>query len=179
MKTTQWRTFGRRANASGHVRVRGAMLLLGWVEFMGNIPWDLLVTLTFDPKRVFPVSSTRAEKEALTWCGLFGWTFRRPVAWLIALERHQSGQWHAHVLLAGVPNDIALLARLWELRNGRIDVQAVSNAVGAVLYSTKEAALAGEIILSETVGKYRDRVTGRPRVALYRLADAEHGGGEG
>jgi hypothetical protein len=164
MRTTQWQKFGMRPNTSGRVRVQGAMLLLAWADFMGTIPWDLLVTLTFDPKRVFPVSSARAEKETLAWCGLVGWTFRRPVAWLIALERHQSGQWHAHVLLAGLPNDIAPLAQLWTLRNGEINVQVVSNSVGAVLYSTKEAALSGAIILSDTVVRYRGQLADTPRV---------------
>ena len=174
MKTTHWPESATIRNWSNRVRVPGAMLRLAWVDFMGCVPWDLFVTLTFDPKRAFPVGCTRAEKEALKWCGLIGWTLRCPVAWLIAPERGGSGQWHAHVLLAGVTGDTSALATIWELRNGGIKVQPVSNAQGAVLYSTKEAALSGEVMLSDTLSLYRDRLTDKPRVSLYPSVHEEH-----
>jgi hypothetical protein len=71
------------------------------------------------------------------------------------------------VLLVGVSRDISALATKWELRNGLIDVQPVSNAIGAVLYTTKQAALSGEVVLSDTLAPYRERLTDRPRVVLY------------
>jgi hypothetical protein len=151
------------------------MLRLAWVEFLGCIPWNLFVTLTFDPKRVYPESATRAEKEALTWCGQVGWALRRPVGWLIATERGTSGQWHAHALLADVPHDIAALAATWELRNGLIHVRPVTDANRAVLYSTKQAAFSGTVVLSDTLTRYRTRRTTRPRVALYSVVDEESG----
>src|SRR5687767_13302360 len=117
---------------SACVRVRGARVRVAWVDFLGCVHWDLLVTLTFDPKRVFPVSCSRSENEALKWCGLVGWALRHPIAWLIAPERHLSGLWHAHVLLAGVPRDISGLANLWRMRNGHIHVQPVTNGTRAV-----------------------------------------------
>ena len=110
MKTTRWPASVRTRDYSSRVRVRGAALLVAWVDFLSCIPWEFFVTLTFDPKRVFPVDCTRAEREAFRWCGQVGYALRRPVGWLIALERHASGQWHAHVLLVGVPPDISALA---------------------------------------------------------------------
>ena len=109
MKTTRWPASVRTRDYSSRVRVRGAALLVAWVDFLSCIPWEFFVTLTFDPKRVFPVDCTRAEREAFRWCGQVGYALRRPVGWLIALERHASGQWHAHVLLVGVPPDISAL----------------------------------------------------------------------
>ena len=64
---------------------------------------------------------------------------------------------------------------MWELRNGRIDVRPVNNAVGAVLYSTKEAAHDGEILLSDTLSLYRDRLTDEPHISLYPSVQEEHG----
>lgn len=167
MLTTRWPGAAPARDWSSRVRVRGAMLLMAWVEFLGHIPWTLFVTLTFDPKRGFPVGRQRASREALTWCGHVGWTLRRPVAWLIAPERGASGLWHVHVLLVGVPHDISALAKMWELRNGRIDVRPVTSTAGIVLYSTKQAAHSGEVLLSDTLAEYRNRLSGETRVRLY------------
>jgi len=174
MRTTRFPESPTLQNWSNRVRVKGAMLRLAWVEFVGHIPWDLFVTLTFDEKRVFPVGRIRAGREAFKWCGHIGWALRRPVGWLIALERGASGQWHAHVLLVGVRHDISALATMWELRNGRVDVRPVTNGTGVVLYSTKEAAFSGEVVLSDTLTLYRDQRTDRSRVVLYPLVDEEH-----
>ncbi len=64
MRTTCWPETAPTRNWSNRVRVRGAVLLVAWVELLGHVRWDLFVTLTFDPKRVFPVGCTRAGKEA-------------------------------------------------------------------------------------------------------------------
>jgi hypothetical protein len=143
------------------------MLRVAWVDFLGRVPWDLFVTLTFDPKRVFPVPCTRAGREAFEWCGMIACALRHPIGWLIALERGFSGQWHAHVLLVGVAADMAAFAELWALRNGHIDVKPVTDGAGIVLYSTKQAALSGEIVLSDTLPLYVNRLPAHERVALY------------
>lgn len=165
IQTMRWlgssRDFGKCA------RVRST-LELAWGDFLGRIPWELFVTLTFDPKRVFPVREARAEKEMFQWCCQLEFALRRPVASLIAVERGRSGQWHGHVLLAGVPSDISPLPALWELRNGRISVKPVHAIEGIVLYATKEAALSGNLVLSEAVGRYREHLVDHPVVALYR-----------
>src|SRR5438093_2834606 len=116
MRTTRWPGGAPHRDWSGHVRVRGAVLLVAWIDFLSHIPWELLVTLTFDPKKAFPVNRDLAGREAFEWCGLLARTVRRPVAYVIALERHRSGQFHAHVLLVGTGGDISGPAAMWTQR---------------------------------------------------------------
>ena len=148
-------------------RVPNATLQLAWVDFLSRVPWDIFVTLTFDQKRVFPVTCARAGNDAFRWCGYVAWALRRPIAWLIAPERAASGQWHAHALLVGVPQNISILSKAWELGRGRIDVRRIHNSAGVVLYSTKEAAFSGDILLSDTLARYSDRLNREPLIALY------------
>jgi len=165
---TRWPQFARTKDWTNRMRVRDPIALLGgWLELLGQVEWELFVTLTFDPKRVFPVGSVTASKEAFRWCQDIERAFRHRVVWLIALERGASGQWHAHVLLADVPGDISPLAAIWSSRNGSVDVQAVRNLSGVILYATKEAAISGEILLSHSLEAYADRQFGRPQIALY------------
>jgi len=138
-----------------------------WAQLLGDLQWDFFVTLTFDPKRVFPVGRARAQAEATAWCNTVAASVRRPVGWLVALERGRSGLWHAHVLLIGAPGNIGAAAAMWHARNGRIDVQRVTAAAGAVLYSSKEAYRTGEIYLSDTIGRYVVPAKGPSHVALY------------
>jgi len=72
-----------------------------------------------------------------------------------------------------IVDDISALAAIWEQRNGRVDVRPVSDANGVVLYSTKQAALAGEIVLSDTLAPYRERLTAKPQVDLYPRDDSD------
>jgi ParB/RepB/Spo0J family partition protein len=57
---------------------------------------------------------------------------------------------------------------MWQQRNGRLDVRAVTDAPGIVLYTAKSAALSGDIYVSETVIRYRDQLQHAPIIALYR-----------
>lgn len=136
------------------VRVRDPELRVGWLEFAGEIRWDWFVTLTFDPKRVYPVNRQRAEREALGWCQDVARAYRSRVAWLVATERGHSGQWHAHTLLVGLSLDLSPLAKIWELRNGRVNVQRVRGSLETLLYVTKDAAISGDIVLSDTLTHY-------------------------
>jgi acyl-homoserine lactone acylase PvdQ len=163
-------------NIAASVRVPNAELLVAWVTLLSPIAWELFATLTFDPKRVFPVGRERAEKEALRWCELVGYTFRRPSAWVMATERSRQGLWHAHALLVGVPQNLFPLPEVWQARNGHIDVRSVTNSPGAILYTTEEAALTGTLVLSDTLKLYRERVTAQPRATLYPK-DICHGSG--
>src|SRR5688572_22271899 len=81
-----------------------------------------------------------ADREAFRWCGLLGYMLRKPVAWVYVVERHASGLWHAHVLVAGagVPA-VKGVAAAWSTRNGRVHVRGVDNRRRAVLYTTKQA----------------------------------------
>ena len=76
-----------------------ADLINGWATWLGHFPWQWFITLTFDPKRVYPVSQSVAEREASRWCELVGRTVRLQVGWVCATERGRGGQWHAHVVM--------------------------------------------------------------------------------
>lgn len=165
MRTTQWPE-SREQMFAEFARLRGEHLIAAWAAWLGGLPWEWFVTLTFDPGRRYPVSAQLAGREAVTWCGHVGCALRVPVAWLIALERGRSGQWHAHALIAGTQRDLSSATPLWEARNGGVDVRPVHNAHGVVLYSTKEAALSGELILSDTLWRYRTESPVRRRVNL-------------
>lgn len=161
-------------------RVRGEELSAAWGQWLAPVAWQLMVTLTFDPKRVFPVNAALANREAFWWCGQVGRLLRRPVGWLYAVERGRAGAWHAHGLLVGVPGELGKApAAMWEQRNGRFHAQPVTGSRGAVLYTSKDAALSGEIVLSDTLACYREWLTDRSRVALYPTADEEPGVADG
>jgi len=143
------------------------LLRAAWVDFLGRVPWEMFVTLTFDPNRVYPVGRIRAGREAFKWCGHVAWTLRQQIVWLIALEQGRSGQWHAHALLADVKHDISALVAVWRMRNGYADLRPVRDTAGVVLYSTKQAAFSGEIVLSDSVASYRDRLVEAPGILLH------------
>ncbi len=132
-------------------RLRGRELVRAWGGYLGRIPWQLSATLTFDPKRVFPVSRDLASREAFWWVGLVARLCRRPVGWAYSVERGKSGLWHAHALLvdAGRPNR-ETLEKVWLMRNGHAVVKLVRDVIGISLYTTKQA-IDGEVVLSDTV----------------------------
>jgi len=141
-----------------------------WGEFIGRIPWEWFVTLTFDPKRRFPVSRELASREAFIWCGLVGLAYRRAVTWVYAVERNASGLHHVHVLAAGLPNPRwSVVVEVWRERNGRmVDIREVSyEPPRLALYACKSAASDGEIVLSDTVERYRKELAGEPIVILF------------
>lgn len=148
-------------------RIKAAEIASAWASWLGVFPWELFVTLTFDPAKVFPVSAALAGKEAHWWCGQLGRIHRKPIGWVYSVERGRSGSWHSHALLVGLGEDVGTAARaMWTERNGRIHVRAVDNGTRAVLYTSKEAALAGEIVLSDTIDRYRGSKSSR--VDLFR-----------
>jgi hypothetical protein len=138
------------------------------VDFLSRIKWELFVTLTFDPKKVFPVPKSTARREAFWWCGLTGCLMRRPVGWVYAPERGSSGHWHVHALLVGTSGSLVpAAASLWSARNGHIDVRPVSDVKGVALYTTKEAAMTGEVVWSDTLGLYSRPLGSDAVVQLY------------
>ena len=149
-------------------RLRRDRLVDAWGRFLGRVPWQFMVTLTFDPRRIFPVDRQTAMREAVGWCCRLAWVVRRPVAWLVAVERGKAGLWHAHVLLVGAPDHLGSAPEaMWRQRNGFIRVMRVDQARGAVVYATKEAARLGDVELSDTLIRYRTRLPDRLCVALY------------
>jgi hypothetical protein len=149
-------------------RVSGERLDRAWGEFLGRVPWQLFVTLTFNPRRWPSVDQRLAAKEGIWWCQQAARLVRQPVAWLVATERHRDGRWHVHVLLAGLPDGLGCAPEsMWKQRCGGIDVRAVHAGSGAVVYATKTAAMTGDVELSDTLTRYRSRLDVSLRVALY------------
>ena len=166
--TTRWpdpiagRTRGER------LKVPRDELHTAWA-YLGCLPWQWFVTLTIDPKRT-GASRDTADREAFWWCGLLGKAARRPVGWLYALERSRSGAWHAHALVIGVGTDsLDPPSGMWRARNGIIDPKRVTNGDGeqVVLYTTKQAYRTGDLVLSDTLVRYRGQTVERARVSLY------------
>ena len=144
-----------------------------WCVFVGRIPWEVMATLTFDPRKVFPASQWVADREAFRWCGLVGMVTRRPIAWLYATERHRSGAWHAHALVAGLgARSCRAAVAMWEDRNGIARLRTIYNTPGAILYVTKQAA-AGEVTVSDTLERYRDHLA-RDITVQLSVRDATH-----
>jgi hypothetical protein len=138
-----------RNDWSGRDRVRGHELSQAWAIWLSCVAWQYFVTLTFDPKKVFPANAALASTEAFWWCGQVGRVLRSAVGWVYAVERGRGGAWHAHGLLVGVPGGLGKApAAIWAQRNGRIHVRLVDDTNRGVLYTTKEAALSGEVVRS-------------------------------
>jgi len=150
-------------------RLTGTRLRDAWASLLGRFPWQWFVTLTFEPSRIFPVRRRQVEREG-TWLGqLVAKVCRTPVGWVCAPERGRGGLWHGHMLMLGASEtwspDAVLPA--WQARNGRIDLQRVTDQAGIALYITKDAAEAGTIVLSDTLARYRQHVGTRVVVPLW------------
>jgi hypothetical protein len=138
--------------------VAACELISAWGNWLGVVPWELFATLTFDPAKVYPVGAVLAGKEAYWWCGQLGRLHRSPVAWAFAVERGRSGLWHAHAVIVGVGFELGPAApAMWRQRNGRIQISPVDNTRRVSLYMSKDAAVAGEIVVSDTVARYVGR----------------------
>lgn len=169
MFTTKWpAAVSAEPDWSTRNRAKARRLGEAWSQYVGRVPWEWFVTLTFDPSVVFAVNARLADREAFWWCGTVARLQRRPVAWLYAPERGRSGRWHVHVLLVGTSGNLEAAVAMWRERNGQIDMKAVARSPGSlVLYTTKDAALSGEVVWSDTLARYRDQLTLEPIVALY------------
>ena len=148
--TTRWPTIVSD-DWGARTRLHGRELASAWGEWLGRIPWEFFITLTFDPKRVFPVSRDVAAREAFWWLGVAAHLCRRPLVWAYAVERGASGHWHAHAVIAdaGEP-DWSTLEGVWQMRNGLAVAKPVHSVPGVALYTTKSAT-DGEVVISDTV----------------------------
>lgn len=153
---------------AAQARLHGRALSEAWGTFLGRVPWQLFVTLTFDPIQWPSVDKQLAMKEAIWWCQQTSRLVRRPLAWALAAERGRGGRWHAHVLLVGLPDGLGGGPEaMWRQRNGHLDVKEVWRSDRLSVYATKQAALEGDVELSDTLRRYRDVLTAGPSVDLY------------
>jgi hypothetical protein len=138
-------------NWSNRNRVRGTLLTRAWGDWLGRVPWQDFITLTFDPKKVFPVGRDRASSEAFRWLSHAEYAERRPLAWAYSTERGRSGHWHVHALVAGSTGvNWSRLSQVWKRHNGIVDVRPVYDGRGVTLYTTKAGADA-EVVIADTV----------------------------
>lgn len=181
--TTKWPE--RRAGSTWKKRLRvKEELHQAWASFFGRVPWDVFASLTFDPKRVFPVPQGKASREAFDWCSRLGRSVRRSVAWAYVTERGASGLWHVHALVTDMTvAEVETVAELWRLRNGIVDVRSVFDTEGLILYLSKSTSFPvgnsglgsppkGELVFSDTVVRYRDRLCPEPVIALVGQEDS-------
>lgn len=168
--TTRWPTIVCD-DWSGRTRLRGDELSRVWGEWIGRIPWEIFVTLTFDSERGFRLSRDMASREAFWWLGLVARLCRKPLAWAYAIERGKSGLWHVHALImgAGEPN-WSTLEGVWRMRNGMAVAKPVHSVAGIALYTTKQAT-GGEVVLSDTVTLTRFKTLASGIVVALRGED--------
>lgn len=167
-RMTQWPAPRLSGQLPARAKLSGDPLATAWATFLGRVPWTHFWTLTFDPKRQFPVGEHVASREAFSWLNDGCRIMRARIAWLYATERGAGGMWHAHALTAGVSADVAdHMETAWRLRNGYVKVQRVTDTTKAVLYTTKEAAKRGEVICADALVHYRNRLGDVELVALH------------
>lgn len=166
--TTRWPKVARVTKWKERIQLQKDALKEGWAKFIGKLPWRHSVTLTFDPKRRQRVGQELASREAFRWLNAIAADSRSPIGWVYATERGRSGLWHVHALITKVPENVLQhQVRSWELRNGMVNAVPVSDADGAVVYLTKNAALDGEVVLSDTIAQFRDALTANVVVRLH------------
>jgi hypothetical protein len=169
LAATTWLTGRSDDEWASRCRLRSEALHRGWADLLGRIRWDVFATLTFDTKRSFSISREVADREVFWWCGYVGKVFRRPVGWAYAVERGDAGAWHAHALIVGC-GDRQWRAPIatWEERCGFIRLTAVTEVNRIALYTSKSVARDGEVVLSDTLGRYRSALASATIVELHR-----------
>ncbi len=168
VRTTRWPTPTTEGRWRSRAALTGDALSEAWAAFLGRVPWTHFWTLTFDPKRRFPVPERLASREAFAWANQGSRVRRSPLGWMYATERGASGLWHVHALTAATSTEVAdYMESDWRLRNGHVHVRPVTNSVKSVLYSTKSAAERGEVVCADTLGDFRDVLVDVELVSLY------------
>jgi len=144
-----------RWEARTRINARRA-LRLGWARYLAKFDWQVMATLTFDPRRCEHPGEAHASRETFWWCGLASRLCRRPVGWAYAVEGGGGGWLHAHALLAGCPENLwPAISGAWSARNGRIDLRMVDDREGAAHYLCKSIGPNGEVVLSDTISRHR------------------------
>lgn len=127
----------------------------GWGSFLERVEWNMSATLTVDPRKA-DVSENMVSREVFAWCGDVGRLSRRPVGWAYVVEAGGGGRLHAHALLIGADDGCWRVAEgMWAARNGMHKLTPVFDVRGAVDYMCKAIGVNGEIVLADTIGRYR------------------------
>ena len=148
--------------------LRAAALRAGWGEFLTRIPWEWTVTLTFDDGKIWPVNLYRAEREVTWWGRLLAQLYRRAIGWVCALELGRTRRWHGHFLLVGLDGrSVEPAVGAWKQRNGFAQSRKVTDVPGVALYTSKQAADEGYIILSQALSRYKNHLADEPILQFH------------
>ena len=95
----------------------------------------------------------------------------------MAAECGANGKWHVHVLIIGVDeSQVEVVAPLWRARNGHLVAKAVYDCAGAALYTTKDNAVSGEVVIADSLARYTsdaaEPLAPQPVVRLYGDGEA-------
>ena len=167
-RTTRWPTPQPAATWEERLHAQLDKLWEAWADFLGRLPWRHMVTLTFDPKRVFPVGQERASKEAWMWFDRLSWIARRQKStWVYCTDRGRSGLWHIHGLVLGrTEEDLELAIQIWWSRNGSATFSSVTGPRSASLYVTKDTSSYAEVVLAPNLLDFKDQLRGHDVVEL-------------
>ncbi|MFN7916899.1 MAG: hypothetical protein U0Q55_16260 [Vicinamibacterales bacterium] len=166
--TTKWPTLNLAAEWKGRHKIKPHNVRRAWDDYLGRFPWEWFCTLTFDPNRAHSKRDL-VDREAFDWCNLTARTVRRPIGWVYAPERTRSGAWHAHVLMTGgiERRELRASEAFWRARNGILDIKAVWERRGVSIYTSKSASMAGTLVCSDTLMRYRSGLQDSVLVALH------------
>jgi hypothetical protein len=180
--TTRWPS--PRAGATWEERLQAPLdhdMAAAWAKWLGGLPWTLMVTLTFDPKRGrFPVPRETASREAWEWLDrMVSWACRGVPTWLYSAERGRSGLWHVHALVTDLdPLDedalqtVSASRQLWEKRNGGTELSYVSGTQFATFYVTKGTPYWSEVVLAPNIDKFKSLLAQIVRLSVWRTDPA-------
>ena len=153
-------------------RLTDNTIAIAWGEWLGLLPWEFFLTLTFDPDRLLSRGWEYSSREVFRFLQVAAYLCRRPLAWAYALERGSNGFYHAHAVLigAGEPN-LKTLAAVWNIRNGFARIERVSTPGKCSLYTTKHQGR-GEVVLADTLtpANYPALTMGSAVVTLFPVA---------
>lgn len=132
-------------------------------EFFSKYPWEWFITLTF-AGRTHPEA---VEASFRTWIAKMNrmlngsrWHKKETgnIYWVMAIERHKSGNPHVHALLIGTKD----LRRLFWMdswlamggKNGFARIEAIKKNESASFYVTKYVTKDAELFFSENLEHY-------------------------
>lgn len=174
VQTTRWPSPIRDERWRARGRVQGDDLPEAWATVFGKVPWATFWTLTFDAERRFGakgrygVGQELASREAFAWANQSARVQHKPVGWVYGTERGRNGLWHVHALTTAAPSRVNDYLTLdWQLRNGHVHSRLVTDLRSAVLYTSKEAALTGEMVFSDTMVGFSNKLNASTVVELW------------
>ena len=119
-----------------------ALVRQAWAEWLGTLPWNLFLTITFDAKKVNPAIYRHPDRP-VHYVGKWLRARLSPYSRLfLASEAHLAGNYHVHGLYSGSCNSTYKLWRDLYLKYGLSRVEVVKSRQDVASYLTKYVAKA-------------------------------------